>query len=102
EAADETGLEREVDLLTARYGDVPDWFGMAPYPYQRIGALCVAAGRRLLADAPGLGKSLQATWPPPCSGDAAGSSPAHPWSNRTGIMSSTGATCPNSWAGPSR
>src|SRR5690625_5769735 len=24
EAADETGLEREVDLLTARYGDVPD------------------------------------------------------------------------------
>lgn len=60
EAADETGLEREVDLLTARYGDVPDWFGMAPYPYQRIGALCVAAGRRLLADAPGLGKSLQA------------------------------------------
>src|SRR5690625_6862852 len=60
QATDETGLEREVDLLTARYGDVPDCFGMAPYPYQRIGALCVAAGRRLLADAPGLGKSLQA------------------------------------------
>ena len=34
---------------------------MDPYPYQRIGALCVAAGgRRLLADAPGLGKSVQA------------------------------------------
>src|SRR5699024_6565695 len=61
EAADPNGFEREVDLLTARVGDVPDWFGMDPYPYQRIGALCVAAGgRRLLADAPGLGKSVQA------------------------------------------
>ncbi|WP_263310054.1 DEAD/DEAH box helicase [Brachybacterium atlanticum] len=54
------GYEREIELLTAAYGDVPDWFGMTPYPYQRIGALCVAAGRRLLADVPGLGKSVQA------------------------------------------
>ncbi|APX31753.1 hypothetical protein BH708_02370 [Brachybacterium sp. P6-10-X1] len=61
EAADAAGMEREVELLTDRVGDVPDWFGMTPYPYQRIGALCVAAGgRRLLADAPGLGKSVQA------------------------------------------
>ena len=61
EAADADGYQREVDLLTARVGDVPDWFGMSPYPYQRIGALCIAAGgRRLLADAPGLGKSVQA------------------------------------------
>lgn len=61
EAADAAGSEREVDLLTARVGDVPDWFGMTPYPYQRIGALCIAAGgRRLLADEPGLGKSVQA------------------------------------------
>ncbi|WP_341855892.1 hypothetical protein [Brachybacterium sp. GPGPB12] len=55
------GYEREIDILTAAVGDVPDWFGMDPYPYQRIGALCIAAGgRRLLADAPGLGKSVQA------------------------------------------
>lgn len=33
---------------------------MTPYPYQRIGGLCVTAGRLLLADVPGLGKSLQA------------------------------------------
>lgn len=54
------GHQREVDLLTEAVGDVPDWFGMTPYPYQRIGALCVAAGRRILADVPGLGKSVQA------------------------------------------
>src|SRR5690625_4793224 len=61
EAADADGMEREVELLTDHVGYVPDWFGMTPYPYQRIGALCVAAGgRRLLADAPGLGKSVQA------------------------------------------
>ena len=61
EAADADGMEREVELLKDHVGDVPDWFGMTPYPYQRIGALCVAAGgRRLLADEPGLGKSVQA------------------------------------------
>lgn len=54
------GHELEIDLLTRAVGDVPDWFGMTPYPYQRVGALCVAAGRRLLADVPGLGKSVQA------------------------------------------
>lgn len=59
-ASSADGHEREIDLLTGAVGDVPDWFGMTPYPYQRIGALCVAAGRRLLADVPGLGKSVQA------------------------------------------
>lgn len=54
------GHQREIDILTDAVGDVPDWFGMTPYPYQRIGALCIAAGRRLLADVPGLGKSVQA------------------------------------------
>ena len=54
------GHQREIDILTDAVGDVPYWFGMAPYPYQRIGALCIAAGRRLLADVPGLGKSVQA------------------------------------------
>src|SRR5699024_6652526 len=60
EAADADGMEREVELLTDHVGDVPGWFGMSPYQYQRIGALCVAAGgRRLLADETGLGKYLQ-------------------------------------------
>ncbi|MGP5672163.1 SNF2-related protein [Brachybacterium alimentarium] len=54
------GHQREINILTDAVGDVPDWFGMTPYPYQRIGALCVAAGRRLVADVPGLGKSVQA------------------------------------------
>ena len=58
-AANEEGVEEHVAALVEQFGDVPDWFGMTPYPYQRVGALSVAAGRRLLADAPGLGKSLQ-------------------------------------------
>ena len=58
-AANEEGVEEHVAALVEQFGDVPDWFGMTPYPYQRVGALTVAAGRRLLADAPGLGKSLQ-------------------------------------------
>src|SRR5690625_4973044 len=60
-AADADGREREAELQSHHVGYVPDWFGMTPYPYQRIGALRGAAGgRRLLADAPGLGKSVQA------------------------------------------
>jgi len=38
---------------------VPDWFGLDLAPYQLSGALAVAAGRRLLADPPGLGKTRQ-------------------------------------------
>lgn len=59
-AASEKGVEEHLGLLIDEFGDVPEWFGMTPYPYQRVGALSVAAGRRLLADEPGLGKSLQA------------------------------------------
>lgn len=39
---------------------VPDWFGLALDPYQRTGAERVAAGRFLLADAMGLGKTRTA------------------------------------------
>jgi len=39
---------------------IPSWFGLALYDYQRDGALEVAAGRRLLADAPGVGKTRTA------------------------------------------
>lgn len=58
-ASDDEGIEELVASLVERFGDVPEWFGRDPYAYQRIGALAVAAGRRLLADVPGLGKSLQ-------------------------------------------
>jgi hypothetical protein len=39
---------------------VPAWFGLDLYDYQREGALAIAAGRRLLADAPGVGKTRTA------------------------------------------
>ncbi len=38
--------------------DVPEWFGVDLYPYQREGALSIALGRRLLADEPGVGKTF--------------------------------------------
>ena len=40
--------------------DVPTWFGLDLFPYQVEGAKAVAAGRRLLADEPGIGKTRQA------------------------------------------
>jgi len=40
--------------------EVPDWFELPLYPYQATGAIEVAAGRRLLADAPGVGKTRTA------------------------------------------
>lgn len=39
---------------------IPDWFGLELWEYQRSGALAVANGRRLLADAPGVGKTRTA------------------------------------------
>jgi len=40
-------------------GGIPEWFGLDLDPYQRVGALCMAAGHRLCGDAPGLGKTRQ-------------------------------------------
>lgn len=45
--------------VLAAVGDVPDWFGLALYPYQRAGAIAAAAGHSLIADSPGLGKTRQ-------------------------------------------
>lgn len=43
---------------------IPEWFGRAGgislFPYQAVGAVQVARGRSLLADAPGVGKTIQA------------------------------------------
>lgn len=40
--------------------EIPDWFGLALDAYQVDGALAVASGHWLLADAPGVGKTRQA------------------------------------------
>lgn len=37
-----------------------DWFKPNPYPYQIIGAIQAAQGKTLIADEPGLGKTIQA------------------------------------------
>lgn len=52
---DEDQINRLVDVV----GDVPDWFGLNLYPYQRLGALAACAGRNFLADPTGLGKTRQ-------------------------------------------
>lgn len=45
---------------TSQDVDIPDWFGLELADYQREGATQVARGMRLLADAPGVGKTRQA------------------------------------------
>lgn len=49
-------LEDLIDLV----GDVPESFKLDLFPYQRVGALCMAAGRTFNCDAPGLGKTRTA------------------------------------------
>ena len=62
-----TGIEltdsqnRAVQKLIDEVGDIPDWFGMDLYPYQRLGAIAAATGRGIIADSPGLGKGSP-TW----------------------------------------
>lgn len=53
--ADQAAIDRLVEVT----GDIPGWFGMSPYPYQRLGAMAISAGRSLLCDPTGLGKTLQ-------------------------------------------
>lgn len=52
--------DKEIKALTDRVGDIPKWFGLPLYPYQRVGALAVAAGHNLLADAMRVGKTRTA------------------------------------------
>jgi hypothetical protein len=54
--ADEESVARLVDAV----GDIPDWFGLDLYPYQRLGAIAAVAGRTAICDPPGLGKTRQA------------------------------------------
>lgn len=55
ETHDVEGLQRLIDVV----GDFPDWFGMDPRPYQRVGALSAVAGHNFFADDMGLGKTVQ-------------------------------------------
>ena len=50
----------DVQKLIDAVGDVPDWFGLDLFPFQRIGSIGVAAGHFGLFDHPGLGKTRQA------------------------------------------
>lgn len=55
--------DEEAQRLIEAIGDVPAWFGggeIELFPYQRVGAMAVAAGHTGLFDEPGVGKSLQA------------------------------------------
>lgn len=49
----------DVQKLIDGVGDVPEWFGLDLFPFQRIGAIAVAAGHSGLFDEPGLGKTRQ-------------------------------------------
>lgn len=58
-AKDVTDLTgKEIAALVERVGDIPEWFGLPLYPYQRVGAIAVAAGHNLLADAMRVGKAV--------------------------------------------
>ncbi len=41
----------------AAHCELPKWFGLPLYPYQLAGAIDVVLGKRILADAPGVGKT---------------------------------------------
>jgi len=41
----------------AEHCQLPEWFGLPLYPYQLAGAIDVVLGKRILADAPGVGKT---------------------------------------------
>lgn len=50
----------DIDQLISVVGDIPDWFGLDLFPFQRIGAIACASGHFGLFDEPGLGKTRQA------------------------------------------
>lgn len=49
----------DLQKLTDIVGDIPEWFGLDLFPFQRIGAIAIAAGHSCLFDEPGLGKTRQ-------------------------------------------
>ncbi|MEK6345514.1 MAG: DEAD/DEAH box helicase, partial [Curtobacterium sp.] len=57
-APDRTTVEDEVRAVASVVGHYPAWWRKPPMPHQITGALAVAAGHTLLADDPGIGKTL--------------------------------------------
>ena len=49
-----------IDIVASHTGRMPDWFGLALYPFQEAGAYAIVGGHNALCDAPGLGKTRQA------------------------------------------
>ena len=54
------GPDCALAVLTAATGGVPVWFGLDLYEYQQLGLRAALAGRTLVADAAGAGKTRQA------------------------------------------
>lgn len=52
------GYPEDFDSITDQLGDVPDWYGLNLYEYQRLGAIAAWSGFRLICDEPGLGKCV--------------------------------------------
>lgn len=46
-----------IDIVASHTGSLPDWFGLALYPFQLAGAYAIVGGHRALTDSPGLGKT---------------------------------------------
>ncbi|AOP54459.1 helicase-related protein [Brevibacterium aurantiacum] len=55
-AKDSAEAGEHMDELIGHVGDVPDWFGLDLFAYQRLGALAAASGQGYIADEAGLGK----------------------------------------------
>ena len=46
--------------VSENFGDVPDWYGLDLFEYQRLGAIAAWGGFRMICDEPGLGKTRTA------------------------------------------
>src|SRR5699024_7655009 len=46
--------------VAENFGDVPDWYGLDLFEYQRLGAIAAWGGFRMICDEPGLGKTRTA------------------------------------------
>lgn len=57
-AKDSAEAGEHMNELIGHVGDVPDWFGLDLFAYQRLGALAAASGQGYIADEPGLGKCV--------------------------------------------
>lgn len=52
------GFEDDFQDIAEAIGDVPEWFGLSLYEYQRMGAIAALGGHRMICDEPGLGKCV--------------------------------------------